>query len=80
MSNNKRLTDNELPEILKRIGRVYDIIEHNDNLEQEHFGFARAFLLAQSQILADVGDPEGLPGLAVMPDPSICARALSFPY
>jgi hypothetical protein len=40
MSNNKRLTDGKLPEILKRIGRVYDIIEHNDNLEQEHFGFA----------------------------------------
>ena len=37
MSNNKRLTDDDLPEILKRIGRVYDIIEHN---EQEHFGFA----------------------------------------
>jgi hypothetical protein len=39
MSNNKRLTDDKLPEILKRIGRVYDIID-NDNLEQEHFGFA----------------------------------------
>ena len=40
MSNNERLTDDKLPEILKRIGRVHDIIEHDDNLEQEHFGFA----------------------------------------
>ena len=40
MSNNKRLTDDDLPEIIKRIGRVYDITEHNKNLEQEHFGFA----------------------------------------
>lgn len=40
MTNKTRLTDDELPETLKRIGRVHDIIEHNDNLEHEHFGFA----------------------------------------